>query len=68
IQDYAEKSKPFSCAKYGLVDEIVNMNLWRNYIIAFTESVYQDPESICPVHQMLTPRIIRDYDRLNNIK
>ena len=68
IQDYAEKSKPFSCAKYGLVDEIVNMNLWRNYIIAFTESAYQDPKSICPVHQMLTPRIIRDYDRLNNIK
>lgn len=68
IEDYNEKSRPFSCAKYGLVDEIINMDLWRNYIIAFTEACYQDPISICPVHQMLLPRIIRDYDNLNNIK
>ena len=68
IQDYINKSRPMACGQMGLVDEVVNMNLWRNYIIAFTESCYQDPDSICPVHQMLTPRVIRDYDRINNIK
>lgn len=68
IQDYINKSRPMACGQMGLVDEVVNMNLWRNYIIAFAESCYQDPDSICPVHQMLTPRVIRDYDRINNIK
>jgi len=64
IQEYVEKSKPLYCAEAGLVDEVVNMNLLRNYIVAFTESAYQNPESICPVHQMLLPRIIRDFDNL----
>lgn len=66
IQTYVDKSKPLYCAQAGLVDEVINMNMWRNYLIAFTESAYQNPESICPVHQMLTPRVIRDYDNLNN--
>ena len=64
INDYNEKSKPFFCAKAGLVDEIVDMPMMRNYIVAFTDSCYQNPESICPFHQMLLPRTIRDYDNL----
>jgi glutaconyl-CoA decarboxylase len=31
----------------------------RRYLVAFTGSVYQNPKSICPHHQMLTPRVIR---------
>lgn len=65
IQEYVDKSKPLFCAQAGLVDEVINMNMWRNYIIAFTESCYQNPTSICPIHQMLTPRVIRDYENLN---
>lgn len=64
INDYNEKSKPFYCAKAGLVDEIVDMPMMRNYIVAFADSCYQNPESICPFHQMLLPRTIRDYDNL----
>ncbi|WP_019133083.1 acyl-CoA carboxylase subunit beta [Peptoniphilus obesi] len=64
IQNYVEKSSPKYCAKLGLVDEVVQMNMMRNYMIAFTESCYQNPESICPVHQMLLPRVIRDYDNV----
>lgn len=64
IQNYVEKSSPKFCAKLGLVDEVVQMNMMRNYIIAFTESCYQNPESICPVHQMLLPRVIRDFDNV----
>ena len=64
IQEYAEKSKPMFCAKNGFVDEIVNMPMLRNYMLAFTDAVYQNPESICPVHQMLLPRIIRDFNKL----
>lgn len=64
INQYVEKSKPLYCAEAGLVDEIVNMNLLRNYILAFADSAYQNPKAICPVHQMLLPRCIRDYDNL----
>ena len=64
IKDYDEKSKPFFCAKAGLVDEIVDLPMMRNYIVAFTDSAYQNPASICPMHQMVLPRIIRDYDNL----
>ncbi len=62
IEDYDTKSKPLFCAQAGLVDEIVKLPLVRNYMIAFTESCYQNPESICPFHQMLLPRSSRDFD------
>ena len=65
IQDYAHKSSPKFCAKAGLTDEIVDMNDMRPYIQAFANACYQNPESICPFHQMLLPRVIRDYDNLN---
>ena len=60
IEDYNEKSKPAFCAKMGFVDEIVKMPALRNYVLAFTDAAYQNPEKICPIHQMLLPRIIRD--------
>ena len=62
INDYNEKSRPLYCAQAGLVDEIVDMPMMRSYIVAFTESCYQNPESICPFHQMLLPRTIKDYE------
>ncbi len=62
IQDYAAKSRPKACAELGLVDEIVNMNMLRNYVVAFAYSVYQNPDSICPFHQMLSPRTMRDFE------
>ncbi|MBQ6076150.1 MAG: glutaconyl-CoA decarboxylase subunit alpha, partial [Lachnospiraceae bacterium] len=61
IQDYAAKSRPFACGELGLVDEIVNMNMMRNYVVAFAYSVYQNPTQICPFHQMLSPRTMRDF-------
>lgn len=66
IQQYIDKSKPEYCAKTGMVDEIVNMPMLRKYMIAFTAAAYQNPKSICPVHQMILPRVIRDYDAINN--
>ena len=62
IQDYNIKSQPEFCAKAGLVDEVVDLPVMRNYIWAFADAVYQNPESICPFHQMLIPRMARDYD------
>ena len=59
IEDYRKKSEPMYTAKTGMVDEIVNLNALRNYIVAFAQSVYQNPKEICPVHQMMLPRIIR---------
>ncbi|WBW49950.1 glutaconyl-CoA decarboxylase subunit alpha [Peptoniphilus equinus] len=64
IEDYNTKSRPLFCAKTGMVDEVVNLNALRNYMIAFTEAVYQNPSKICPVHQMLLPRVTRDFDNL----
>lgn len=62
IEQYHIKSRPKFCAKLGMVDEIVPMNDLRNYMMAFTQAAYQNPKSICPAHQMLTPRAIREYN------
>lgn len=61
IQMYTDKSRPAYCAKTGMVDEVVDMVELRPYIQAFTEAAYQNPQSICPFHQMLTPRSIREF-------
>ena len=62
IDSFVTNSRPKICAKLGLVDEIVDMNKLRDYVVAFTEAAYQNPESICPFHQMLLPRAIREFD------
>ena len=62
IQMYTDKSRPAYCAKMGMVDEVVDMVELRPYIQAFTEAAYQNPQSICPFHQMLAPRSIREFN------
>lgn len=62
INMYTEKSRPKYCTKTGMVDEIVDMTEIRPYIQAFTEAAYQNPQSICPCHQMITPRAIREFE------
>jgi len=59
IKQYNDKSRPDFCAKKGFVDEIVDLPNLRNYCKAFVGSYYQNPASICAVHQMLTPRVIK---------
>jgi len=59
VKHYEEKSRPFYCAKKGLVDEVVRYEDIRKYMIAFANAVYQNPKSICPQHHMLLPRMIR---------
>lgn len=56
---YRERSRPEYCARRGFVDEIIPFEEIRRYLVAFAGAVYQNPISICPPHQMLTPRIIR---------
>ena len=60
-QKYKDTSTPLFCAKKGMVDEVVRLADLRQYMQAFAGSVYQNPKSICPQHQMILPRIIRDY-------
>ena len=62
IQMYTDKSRPKYCAVKGMADEIVDMTEIRPYIQAFTEAAYQNPQGICPFHQMITPRAIRDFE------
>jgi len=62
INSFVTNSRPKICAKLGLVDEIVDMNKMRGYIVAFAEAAYQNPASICPFHQMMLPRAIREFD------
>ncbi len=45
-------------------DDVLDMPRQRDYIVAFADAAYQNPKSICPFHQMLLPRIIRDYNAL----
>ena len=56
---YYETSRPAYCARHGLVDEIVDLGALRGYLKAFAGSVYQNPKSTCPRHQLLLPRLIR---------
>ena len=65
IQDYKAKSTPKFCAEMGLVDEVVELTKLREYLLAFTHAVYQNPASVCPFHQMILPRCIKDYDDLH---
>ncbi len=65
IQSYNDNSRPGACAKQGFVDEIVDLSELRRYICAFAGAAYQNPSAICAFHQMLTPRIIREWDSLN---
>ena len=67
IQSYNDKSGPGACAKQGFVDETVEMADLRRYICAFVGAAYQNPTSICAFHQMLTPRIIRDWNTLKGV-
>ena len=64
VQHYIDTSVPAYCAKSGMVDEVVDMVRLRDYIVAFAQSAYQNPKSICPMHQMLLPRVIRDYNNV----
>ena len=59
VERYQETSRPDYCARYGLVDEIVELEELRNYLKAFTGAAYQNPKSICARHQMILPRIIK---------
>ncbi|MDR1375943.1 MAG: hypothetical protein LBJ22_00410, partial [Synergistaceae bacterium] len=62
IEEYTEKARPAFCGKMGLVDEVVEFPGLRSYLRAFAYAVYQNPKSICPFHQMLLPRSLREYD------
>ncbi|MFH0977112.1 MAG: carboxyl transferase domain-containing protein [Spirochaetota bacterium] len=67
-KQYYDNSRPAFCAKYGLIDEVVPMKAIRNYLVAFTGSCYQNPASICPFHQMILPRIIKDFKTIKEIQ
>ena len=59
VKQYYDQSRPIYCAKAGLVDEIVPMKKIRDYFVAFARSSFQNPNTLCPQHQMLLPRSIR---------
>ncbi len=58
-RNYFETSRPAYSARYGFVDEVVELKALRGYLKAFAGAAYQNPESICPRHHMLLPRVIR---------
>jgi glutaconyl-CoA decarboxylase len=59
VKLYYDRSRPIYCAQRGFVDEIVFFQDLRRYIVAFAESAYQNPTSICPHNHMMIPRIIK---------
>jgi glutaconyl-CoA decarboxylase len=59
VKHYDDTSGPVFCAKKGFVDEVVRFHELRQYLVAFANCVYQNPQSICPQHQLILPRIIR---------
>lgn len=67
LQEFNELARPHSAAKMGLVDEVVDIPRLRDYMVAFTESAYQNPVAHCPFHQMITVRTIAEYNAKNGI-
>jgi glutaconyl-CoA decarboxylase len=59
VDQYRGNSHPVFCALRGFVDEVVPFENLRRYAVAFANAVHQNPSSICPHHQMITPRLIR---------
>jgi len=59
VELYRQRSNPVYGARRGFVDELVRFEDLRRYAVAFAGAAYQNPASICPPHQMLTPRVIR---------
>jgi len=59
VKHYQDTSRPFYCAKKGMVDEVVRFEQIRNYMVAFANCAWQNPKSFCPQHHMILPRIIR---------
>jgi glutaconyl-CoA decarboxylase len=59
VKEYYENSRPIYCAQHGLVDEVAKLTGIRQYLAAFAGATYQNPQSICPQHQMMLPRIIK---------
>jgi glutaconyl-CoA decarboxylase subunit alpha len=58
-KQYYDQSRPVYCAQRGFVDEVVPFREMRRYMAAFAGCAYQNPDSICPQHQMMLPRIIK---------
>ena len=58
-KQYYDQSRPIYCAKRGFVDEVVPFPELRRYLTAFAGCVYQNPDSLCPHHHMMLPRIIK---------
>jgi len=56
---YYDTSRPAYCARYGFVDEVVDLPALRGYLKAFAGAAYQNPTSICPKHQLMLPRLIK---------
>jgi glutaconyl-CoA decarboxylase len=58
-RQYYDTSRPLYCAQQGFVDEVAALTEMRRYMAAFAGAAYQNPNSICPQHQMLLPRLIK---------
>jgi len=58
-QEYYDRSRPIYCAKRGFVDEVISLTQMRKYMTAFAGCAYQNPDSICPHHLMMIPRLIK---------
>ncbi len=59
VKQYYDQSRPMYCAKRGFLDEVVRFEDMRRYMVAFAGAAYQNPNSICPHHHMMLPRLIR---------
>jgi len=58
-RQYHDQSRPIYSAQRGYLDEVAPFTRLRDYLIAFARCCYQNPRAICPLHQMMLPRIIK---------
>jgi glutaconyl-CoA decarboxylase len=59
VKKYHDTSRPIFCAKTGLIDEVSALKDLRGYLKAFAGAAYQNPQSICPQHHLITPRVAK---------
>jgi glutaconyl-CoA decarboxylase subunit alpha len=62
IEEFVIKSRPIFCAQDGMLEEIVDMRIFRPYVLALKEAAYENPKFVCIFHKVLLQRIVKNVE------
>jgi glutaconyl-CoA decarboxylase subunit alpha len=62
IEEFVIKSRPIFCVQDGMLEEIVDIRMFRPYVLAPIEATYENPKFVCIFHKMLLPKIVKNFE------